>query len=105
MQDVIADRASAVIPLRMQGVEAQSIASLCTADHITSGRCPIYRPPEGIDGLIDLDDETRAWLENNALDMCAITHKKKKQYAIKCCASAHNEACMLPFMRKCNAQT
>ena len=38
-----------------------------TADHIPSGRCPIYRPPEGINGLIDLDDETRAWLENNAL--------------------------------------
>ena len=23
-----------------------------TAEHITSGRCPIYRPPEGIHGLI-----------------------------------------------------
>ena len=30
-----------------------------TADHITSGRCPIYRPPEAITGLIVLDDETR----------------------------------------------
>ena len=40
-----------------------------TADHITSGRCPIYRPPEGINGLIVLDDEPRAWLENNALDI------------------------------------
>ena len=40
-----------------------------TADHITSGRCPIYRPPEGINGLIVLDDETRSWLENNALDI------------------------------------
>ena len=40
-----------------------------TADHITSGRCPIYRPPEGINGLIVLDNETRAWLENNALDI------------------------------------
>ena len=26
-----------------------------TADHITCGPCPIYRPPEGINGLIDLD--------------------------------------------------
>ena len=33
-----------------------------TADHITSGR-----PPEEINGLIDLGDETRTWLENNAL--------------------------------------
>ena len=40
-----------------------------TADHISSGRCPIYRPPEGIKGLIVLDDETRAGLENNALDI------------------------------------
>ena len=51
-----------------------------TADHITSGRCPIYRPPEGINGLIVLDDETRAWLENNALDIWVVrdgTRKKK----------------------------
>ena len=40
-----------------------------TADHTTSGRCPIYRPHEGINGLIVLNDETRAWLENNALDI------------------------------------
>ena len=40
-----------------------------TPDHITSGRCLIYRPPEGINGLIVLDDEMRAWLENNALDI------------------------------------
>ena len=40
-----------------------------TADHITSGRCPIYRPPEGIQGLIDLDVMTRTWLENCALDV------------------------------------
>ena len=38
-----------------------------TTDHITSGRCPVYRPPEVMNGLIDLDDKTRAWLENNAL--------------------------------------
>ena len=52
-----------------------------TADHITSGRCPIYRPPEGINGLIVLDDETRAWLENNTLDVWGVrdgTRKKKK---------------------------
>ena len=40
-----------------------------TADHITSGPCPIYRPPKGNTGLIDLDDETQTWLENNALDI------------------------------------
>ena len=28
-----------------------------TADHITSGRCTIYRPPEAINGLIDLDNK------------------------------------------------
>ena len=39
-----------------------------TADHITSrGRCPIYRPPEGMNGLIELDVTTRTWLKNNAL--------------------------------------
>ena len=40
-----------------------------TAEHITSGRCPIYRPPEGTQGLIDLDVMTRTWLENCALDV------------------------------------
>ena len=40
-----------------------------TAEYITSGRCPVYRPPEGIHGLIELDDMTRTWLENCALDM------------------------------------
>ena len=35
-----------------------------TADHITSGGCPIYRPLEGSNGIIDLDDETRAQLED-----------------------------------------
>ena len=39
-----------------------------TADHITSGRCPVYNPPEGINSLIDLDDKTGAWLKNNALN-------------------------------------
>ena len=40
-----------------------------TAEHITSGRCPIYRPPEGIHGLIELDDMTRTWLENCAVEV------------------------------------
>ena len=40
-----------------------------TAEHITSGRCPIYRPPEGIHGLIELDVMTRTWLENCAMDV------------------------------------
>ena len=40
-----------------------------TADHITSGLCPIHRPPEGIHGLIELDVKTRTWLENCALDV------------------------------------
>ena len=31
----------------------------CGADHITSGRCPIYCPPEGINSLIDLVENTR----------------------------------------------
>ena len=54
-------------------------------DHITSGRSPTYRPPEGINGLIDLDDETRSWLENNALDTLVVrdgTRKKKKSSPI-----------------------
>ena len=37
-----------------------------TADHITS---PISRPPKGINGIIYMDDKTRARLENNALDI------------------------------------
>ena len=53
-----------------------------TSDHITSGRCPIYRPPEGINGLIVLDDETRARLEDNALDIWVVRNgtRKKKNY-------------------------
>ena len=43
------------------------------ADHITSGRCPIYHPHEEINGLIDMDDETRAWLANNALDNLVVS--------------------------------
>ena len=39
------------------------------ADHITSGRCSTYRPTEGMNGLIDLDNKTQVWLENNALDI------------------------------------
>ena len=39
------------------------------ADHVTSGRCPIYRPPEGIQGLIDLDFNTRSWFEDTDLDI------------------------------------
>ena len=40
-----------------------------TAEHITNGRCPIYRPPEGIHGHIELGTMTRTWLENCALDV------------------------------------
>ena len=40
-----------------------------TADHISSGRCPIHRPPEGMHGLIELDFKKRTWLENRALDV------------------------------------
>ena len=40
-----------------------------TTDHITSGRCPIYRPPEWMNGLIELDVKTRTWLENCSLDV------------------------------------
>ena len=43
----------------------------------------MYCPPEEINGLIDLDDETRAWLENNALDILVVSdvtrEKNKKQ--------------------------
>ena len=38
-----------------------------TAEHITTGRCPIYRPPEGIHGLVELDVMMRTWLENCVL--------------------------------------
>ena len=51
-----------------------------TADHITSGRCPIHRPPEGMHGLIELDVQTRTWLENSAPDVwwvCDGTREKK----------------------------
>ena len=53
-----------------------------TVDHITSGRCPIYRPPKGINGLIVLDDETRAWLENNALDIRVVRYGTRKKKAM-----------------------
>ena len=43
--------------------------SVQTAHHITSGRCPIYCPPEGMNGLIDVDVKMRRRLENSALDM------------------------------------
>ena len=51
-----------------------------TTDHITSGRCAIYRPPEGINGLIVVDENTGAWLENIALGVLVVsdgTRKKK----------------------------
>ena len=51
-----------------------------TADHITSGRCPIHRPHEGMHGLIELDVKTWTWLENSALDVlvvCDGTREKK----------------------------
>ena len=51
-----------------------------SSSRVSALRCPIYRPPEGINGLIVLDDETRAWLENNALDIWVVrdgTRKKK----------------------------
>ena len=38
-----------------------------------------YRPSEVINDLIDLYDETRAWLENNALEYewCLMAHARK----------------------------
>ena len=51
-----------------------------TADHITSGRCLIYRPSEGMNGLVELDVKTPTWLENSALDVwvvCDGTREKK----------------------------
>ena len=53
-----------------------------TTGYITSGRCPIHRPPEGIQGLIDLDFNTRSWLLGDTdLDIWvvfSVTHEKKK---------------------------
>ena len=48
------------------------------ADHITSGLCPIHRPPEGIHGLIELDVKTRTWLENCALDVWWHTREEEE---------------------------
>ena len=53
-----------------------------TADHITSGRCPIYRPPEGINGLIVLDDETRAMLWT--YEWCVTAHARRRANASAC---------------------
>ena len=49
-----------------------------TADHITSGLCPIHRRPEGIHGLIELDVNTRTWLENCALGVWWHTREEEK---------------------------
>ncbi len=51
-----------------------------TADHISSGNCPIYSPPEGKNGLIDLNNKTRTWLENIALcrcEWCVMAHERR----------------------------
>ena len=47
-----------------------------TADRITSGRCSIYRSPEGINDFVDLDDKSRALLENNGLVMSDDTRRR-----------------------------
>ena len=53
-----------------------------TANHITSGRCPFTAHlRDQSNGLIVLDNKIRAWLENNALDICVVSdaiHQKKK---------------------------
>ena len=33
----------------------------------------------GIKDLIDLDDKTRAWLENNALEWCLMAHASRRR--------------------------
>jgi len=38
-----------------------------TANHIIS-RCPLYCPPNGIEGLRDLDDATLQWLSTTCPD-------------------------------------
>ena len=40
-----------------------------TADHITGGRCPICRPPEGIQGHIGQALNTRPWLDDTGFDI------------------------------------
>ena len=35
-----------------------------------SGPCPIYRPPKGMNGLIELDDATMA--QGQSLDVCVV---------------------------------
>ena len=51
--------------------QAKSDSCICeakqTADHITSGPYPAYRLPEGIQGIVDLDLNTRSWLEGTEL--------------------------------------
>ena len=47
-----------------------------TANRSTSGRCSIYRSPEGINDFVDLDDKSRAWLENNGLVMYDDTRRR-----------------------------
>ena len=54
-----------------------------TGDHITSGRRPFYHPPEGINYLTDLNDNTRPWVENNPLDIRVVSRQKKKNKAHK----------------------
>lgn len=39
-----------------------------TAEHIISD-CPLFSPPNGIDGLINLDEDTKRWLMNDHLQI------------------------------------
>ena len=54
-----------------------------TTDHITSGRCPTYRPAEQINGLIELDNNTRTWLENNVPDICVVSDGTREKKNMK----------------------
>ena len=41
----------------------------------------VYSPPEGKNGLIDLNNKTRTWLENIALctcEWCVMAHKRRR---------------------------
>ena len=39
------------------------------ADHITGGLSPIYHPPEGIHGPVDLDLNAWSWLDEIDVDI------------------------------------
>ena len=56
-----------------------------TADHITSGRCPLYHPSEGMNGLIELDIIRRGHGSRTVLctyEWCVMAHARRRRTGV-----------------------